>query len=210
VDFRNTVGHEIDVIPAMNAAPTTADSILQLAKASLERLGATPNDPDDSILTNIGQRDDAATADDLSDITTTSIEAKLRRILLKLLSQGVTTFSQETAIATDVDGTNWKTLLDKSTLTKYTQICGIKVTVAGTWAGLAKLRIIDGAGTKLWPFGSEVVQNTDFTSGNLTVLNFTCNVPAATGYKLQFRSSDGGDGAGDTVQLNNLDVISVG
>lgn len=60
MNLRDTIGHEIDAIPAMNAAPAATDSIIQVCKAILERLGATPADPDDSALTVLGQRDDAA------------------------------------------------------------------------------------------------------------------------------------------------------
>lgn len=122
----------------------------------------------------------------------------------------LTTFSQESVAATDVDGTTWKDLLDKSTITKPTKICGFKVTVAGAWAGKAKLRITDGAGTKIFPFQAEYVEDTDFTSAVQADLNFPVVVPVADGYKVQFRSANAADGAGETVQLNNLDVIETG
>lgn len=79
----DVVGRQDDTIPAMNAAPGN-DTIVRQVKAILERVGATPADPDDSVLTNLGQRDDAATADTLADITTTSIQAKIRRILTRM------------------------------------------------------------------------------------------------------------------------------
>ena len=81
----HVVGNKTDAIPAMNLAPGS-DSIVAHAKAILERIGQTPADPDDSLLTNVGQRDDTATVDTLADITTTSIQAKLRRILLRFSS----------------------------------------------------------------------------------------------------------------------------
>ncbi len=61
MDWRDTLGHEIETIPAMNAAPAATDSVLAEVKAILERVGATPADPDDSLLTTVGQRDDSAT-----------------------------------------------------------------------------------------------------------------------------------------------------
>ena len=121
----------------------------------------------------------------------------------------LTSFKQETAGATAVDGTTWKDLLDKSTITKPTKICGFTVTVAGSWAGNAKIRITEGAGNKIFPFQDEYVQGTDFTSGTQYTLNFPIVVPVADGYKFQFRSS-AADGAGDTLQLNNLDIIETG
>lgn len=123
----------------------------------------------------------------------------------------VTTFDQETVAATDVNGETWKDLLDKSTLTKLTQIWGLKVTKGGAWAGNAKLRIVDGSGTtKLWPFGAEAVEGTDFTDATQKDLSIPVEVPIASGYKLQFRSSDAGDGAGETLALDNLDIVEIG
>ena len=89
----DVIGQKGDTIPAMNLAPGT-DSLVRHLKAILERLGATPADPDDSALTNLGQRDDAATLDDLSDVTTTSIQAKLRRILLRMSTNAFTATTQ--------------------------------------------------------------------------------------------------------------------
>jgi hypothetical protein len=86
---RDVIGNKTDTIPAMDLAPGN-DSLIRHLKAILERVGQTPADPDDSLLTNIGQRDDAATADDLSDVATTSIEAKLRRLLLRMSSDAFT------------------------------------------------------------------------------------------------------------------------
>jgi len=124
---------------------------------------------------------------------------------------GLTAFKQETAPATNVNGTNWKDLLDRSTITKPTKICGFKVTVAGGWAGKAQIRITNGAGdTKIFPFQDQYEQDTDFTSGTQAVFNFPVVALVADGYKFQFRSSNGADGAGKTLALNNLDVIEVG
>ena len=122
----------------------------------------------------------------------------------------ITGFTQETAGATDVNGTTWKDLLDKSTITKPTKICGFKVTIGGAWAGNAKVRITDGAGNKIFPFQAEYVEGTDFTDATQVAFNFPVVVPVADGYKFQFRSSNAGDGAGETLALNNLDVIEVG
>jgi len=122
----------------------------------------------------------------------------------------ITTFSQEAVAAMDVNGVTWKDLLDKSTITKPTKICGFKLTTAGTWAGVAKIRITDGAGTKIFPFGDELVQDADWTSGTQETLNFPIWVPIADGYKVQFRSSEAADGENETLQLNNLDIIEVG
>jgi len=97
----HVIGNKTDTIPAMNLAPGN-DSIVAQAKAILERIGATPADPDDSLLTNIGQRDDTATADTLADITTTSIQAKLRRLLLRFSSDAFSATIQGSA-RTDVE-----------------------------------------------------------------------------------------------------------
>ncbi len=58
---RDVVGSKDDTIAAMNTAPVDTDSIVTIAKNIMERIGATPADPDDSLMTIIGQRD--ATAD---------------------------------------------------------------------------------------------------------------------------------------------------
>ena len=118
-----------------------------------------------------------------------------------------TRFFQEAVGATAVNGVAWKDLLDRSTITKPVKICGFMVTVAGGWAGSAKIRIVDGAGTtKIFPFQDEYVEGTDFASGTQVVFNFPVEVSVSKGYKFQFRSSNAADGAGKTLQLNNLDV----
>lgn len=126
------------------------------------------------------------------------------------LGADITTFKQEVVAATDVNGTTWKDLLDKSVITKPLKICGFLVTVAGGWAGKAQVRITDKVGTKIFPFQDQYEQDTDFTSGTQLALNFAVVVPVANGYKFQFRSTNVTDGAGKTLQLNNLDVMEVG
>jgi len=139
-----------------------------------------------------------------------NIAAKVDQIKTLTNVLGLTTFKQEAVGATDVNGTTWKDLLDKSTITKPTKIFGFTVTAAGTWAGKAQVRITDGAGTKIFPFQDQYEQDAEFTSGTQVVFNFPVVVPVADGYKFQFRSTDGADGEGETLQLNNLDVIEVG
>lgn len=127
---------------------------------------------------------------------------------------GLSTFGQETVIATDVNGITWKDLLDKSAggaspITKYTEIWGIKVTKGGAWAGSLKLRITDGT-NKIFPFAAEAIEGTDFLNATIWMFPDPIHVPVSTGYKLQFRSSDGGDGAGETCTLDELDIITKG
>jgi hypothetical protein len=133
-----------------------------------------------------------------------AVEAKLDAAF------ALTVFKQETAPATDVNGVTWKDLLDMSTITKRTKICGFTVTVAGSWAGKARIRITDGAGNKIFPFQNYYEQDTDFASDAQVVFNFPVEVPVVDGYKFQFCSSNVLDGAGDTLELNNLDVIELG
>lgn len=97
----HVIGNKTDTIPAMNAAPGN-DSIERQVKAILERVGATPADPDDSLLTSVGQRDAAATADDLSDVTTTDLEAKIRRVLLRFSANAFSSDVQGAA-RTDIE-----------------------------------------------------------------------------------------------------------
>lgn len=144
------------------------------------------------------------------EIDVANIKTVVDAILVLVNALDITTFTQESVAATDVNGTTWKDLLDKSTITKPTKICGFKVTVAGAWAGNAKIRITDGAGNKIFPFQNEYVEGTEFTSGAQVIFNFAVVVPVADGYKFQFRSTNAGDGAGETLALDNLDVIEVG
>ena len=101
----HVLGNKAETIPAMTAAPAeggATTSLVALTKAILERVGATPADPDDSVLTNVGQRDDVATADTLADITTTSIQAKLRRLLLRFSADAFSSTVQGVA-RTDIE-----------------------------------------------------------------------------------------------------------
>lgn len=138
------------------------------------------------------------------------LAGRIRELKTLVYILGASNFKQETAPATDVNGTTWKDLLDKSTIAKPTDICGFRVTVAGTWAGKAQVRITDGADNKIFPFQDYYEQDTEFTSGTQVAFNYPVVVPVANGYKFQFRSSNADDGAGETLELNNLDVIEVG
>jgi hypothetical protein len=128
---------------------------------------------------------------------------------------------QETAPAKNAAGLGWVTILDRTFTTpviRPTRIWGIKVTVAGGWAGKARIRIVDGAGTPnlLFPFQGYYEQDTDFTSGNLLTFNFPVEITPEennfgayaykSGYQLQFCSTVAGDGPGKTLELNSLDV----
>jgi len=136
-----------------------------------------------------------------------AVDTEIAALTTRANALGLTTFGEETAAATDVNGTTWKTLLDKSTLTSFTELWSIKVTKGGTWAGTPKLRIVTGAGTKIFPFGDEGVEGTDFIDTIEWPFPAPVCVPAATGYIVQFRSSDAGDGAGETLTLNSLGKI---
>ncbi len=70
----DVIGSKTDAIPAMNAAPANSSLVAQI-KAVLERVGATPNDSDDSLLTIAGQRDDGVTV-----AATATIVSLLRNI----------------------------------------------------------------------------------------------------------------------------------
>jgi len=123
---------------------------------------------------------------------------------------GLTTFTQKTAAATDVNGVTWKTLYDGSAITKFTKIAGFNITKGAGWAGNLKIRIVTAGLVKIFPFQAEYVEGTDFNSGFQYTLNFPVEVPVASGYILQFRSDNAADGAGETATLNNLDIIEVG
>lgn len=98
----DVVGRQDDTIPAMNLAPGN-DTLVRQGKAILERIGATPADPGDSLLTSVGQRNATASLDDMTDVTTTDIEAKLRRILLRMSGAGVFSSTIQGAARTELD-----------------------------------------------------------------------------------------------------------
>jgi len=76
-------GQRDDAAPGMNVAPANSDSIIMHLKAIRETVGQEPADADDSLHTTVGQRDATATSDDLSDIASTGLNAKVRRALLR-------------------------------------------------------------------------------------------------------------------------------
>lgn len=155
----------------------------------------------------VGELDNAAAEGVVTDVDT--IVAYIKQLVTELLNLAAV-FSQETAGATDVNGTTWVDLLDQSTITSVTKICGFKLTVAGNWAGKAKVRVTDGAGNKVFPFGDELIEDTDWASGVQETFNIPIDVLVATGYKIQIRSTEAADGAGETVALTNLDIIELG
>jgi DNA-binding protein Fis len=95
-------GNLNDAAPAMNAAPGDTDTLVEHVKALRETVGQEPLDNDDSLHTSIGQRDAAATADDLSDIATTTAQSKLRRLLLRFSANAFSATIQGSA-RTDVE-----------------------------------------------------------------------------------------------------------
>ena len=127
-----------------------------------------------------------------------------------LLRNNRTVFGQETAGATGSNGTNWVDLLDMSTLTQPTELWEFTLTIAGGWAGLCQFRIVDAAGNKLFPFADYWEQGTQWFSGVGRAFPAPIKVPVLTGYIVQFRSSNGADGAGQTCALTELAKVEVG
>jgi hypothetical protein len=128
---------------------------------------------------------------------------------------------QETAPAKNAAGLGWVTILDRTFTTpviRPTRIRGIRVTVAGGWAGKARIRIVDGAGTPnlIFPFQGYYEQDTDFVSGTQLTFNFPVEIAPEennfgayaykSGYQIEFCSTAAGDGPGKTLELNSLDV----
>ncbi len=129
--------------------------------------------------------------------------------LLSGMGEKTTVYSVETAPAVVVNGVTWKDLLDRSLLSYYTEIWSITLTLAGAWAGLCQLRIIDKLGNKIFPFGIQAVQNTDFVSGIQWLFPAPVRVTIDKGYRIQFRSSNVADGAGETCALTELGIIQL-
>ena len=119
-------------------------------------------------------------------------------------SAGLSVFGTEQVSATVVNGQTWKDLLDKSSLVYQTDVLGFTVTRGGSWAGLVKIRIVDGAGSKIFPGSAELVEGTDFFDATEMRFIGPVTVPVVNGYKLQFRSSSVADGAGETLALTEL------
>ncbi len=223
---------------ASAAALTTVDTIVDAIKAITDNLpdsGAlsdlaaikaiTDNLPDSGALSDLATilASNAVILADTGELQTEwvdggrldalldAIKAKTDTLPIAPAGSDTSTLTQETAAATDVNGTTWKDLLDKSTITVPTRIVGFKVTKGGTWTGNPKIRITKGDGTtKIWPYQDELVMDTDFSDGALTLLTLPVEVTVADGYKMQFRSSAAGDGAGESLQLDQLDIIGVG
>lgn len=111
---------------------------------------------------------------------------------------------QVTQAATDANGTAWVDLKSIAPTTSDIELYQLKMTVAGSWAGTAKYRIIVGS-TKVYPFPADK----NITSGTLETFVFPINIQIDETCKIQFRSDNAGDGAGDTVALNQLDYATV-
>ena len=123
----------------------------------------------------------------------------------------LTTFTQRSAAGVAANGTTPVTLYDGTGITKPTKICGFKCTkTGGVWAGNSVIWIEDGNGTKIFPFQANYVEGTDFANSAQVVFNFPVVVPVADGYKVRFMSSNAGDNAGQTLDLDNLDVMEMG
>ncbi len=189
---------------------TVADIVADL-EAAITAAHATTDAIADAIQADTGElQTDWANGGRL-DLLIDAIKAKTDTLPVVVSGESTYLATQETAAATDVDGTTWKDLLDKSTITSPTKIVGFLVTKGGTWAGNAKIRITKGDGaTKIFPFQDELVEGTDFSDATLAVLNEPLNVAIVDGYKVQFRSTAAGDGAGETLALTQLDVLKVG
>lgn len=141
--------------------------------------------------------------------------AALQAICIAILTLvdvlGLTTFDQETAVGVAANGVTDVTLFDGTGITLPTQICGFRCTMAGAaWAGHPVVWIEDGDGNKIFPFQDNYVEGTDFADGAQVVFNFPVVVPVASGYLVRFRSTAAGDNAGQTLTLDNLDIIEVG
>jgi len=124
---------------------------------------------------------------------------------------GLATFTQKTAGPIAANGVNEVELYDGTGIVKPTKICGFTITMTGVvWAGHPTVWIEDGDGNKIFPFQATYVEGTDFADGEQAVFNFPVVVPVDSGYSVRFVSTAAGDNAGQTLTLNNLDVIEVG
>lgn len=102
-EYQYALGARDDTAPAMNVAPADTDSVIQHVKALRETVGQEPLDNDDSLHTSLGQQNATATADDLSDIATTTAQSKLSRLLLRFSANAFSATIRGSA-KTDVEG----------------------------------------------------------------------------------------------------------
>jgi len=114
------------------------------------------------------------------------------------------TAAQTMQAATDANGTTWVDLKTITPTTSDIELYQLKMTTAGSWAGNAKYRIIVGS-TKVYPFAADK----NISSGTLESFIFPINIRINETAKIQFRSDNAGDGAGDTVTLDQLDYSEV-
>jgi len=114
------------------------------------------------------------------------------------------TAAQTSQAATNANGTAWVDLKSIAPTTSDIELYRLKMTTAGSWAGTAKYRIIVGS-TKVYPFPAD--KNID--TGVIEDLIFPINVQINETAKIQFRSDNAADGAGETVALNQLDYATV-
>jgi len=114
------------------------------------------------------------------------------------------TAAQTTQAATNANGIAWVDLKSIAPSTSDVELYRLKLTTAGAWVGTAKYRIIVGA-TKVYPFPADK----NIASGTLESFIFPINIRINETAKLQFRSDNAADGAGETVALNQLDYATV-
>lgn len=134
---------------------------------------------------------------------------RVNEIWDRIWNGALTTYNIVTAGAQDANGVNWVTLYDSGVLTNEERVWGIILTIAGAWAGLCQFRITVG-GTKIFPFAAQAEENTDFVSGIEWAFPAPVVIPAGGTYIIQFRSTNGADGAGKTCTLTELPVIDIG
>lgn len=114
------------------------------------------------------------------------------------------TAAQTTQAATDANGTAWVDLKTLAPSTTDIELYRINLTTAGAWAGTAMYRIIIGS-SKVYSFPDDQAIN----SGTLETFIFPINVQINETAKIQFRSTNAADGAGETVALTQLDYTTV-
>jgi len=114
------------------------------------------------------------------------------------------TAAQASQAATDANGIDWVDLKTIAPTISDIELYRLKLTTAGSWAGTAKYRIIVGT-TKVYPFPADK----DISTGVLESFIFPINIQINETAKIQFRSDNAADGAGETVALTELDYATV-
>ena len=160
---KDVIGNKTDAIPAMDQAPGSW-SLESIAKAILERVGATPSDPDDSLHTISGQRDDAAPAMDTAPASTDTLVEHLKAIRETV---GQTPADPDDSLHTVVGQRDDSSDLTAATTTIVNLLRGLQGALGATPAGTGTGLEDDGSPSLVTALGTDGANVTDLAASVL-------------------------------------------